>query len=137
MPAPIRVLFADDHPAWRRTVRVLLEAPDIEIVGEAEDGAQAIDRLQALRPDVAVLDLDMPHKDGLAVARAVRDLRLPTRTLLLTVTASRAVLERARSCGATGYVLKDDAATDLLACVRTVHAGSTCFSPRLLPVPAA
>jgi DNA-binding NarL/FixJ family response regulator len=130
---PITVFFADDHPAWRRMVRSLLErARDVLIVGEAEDGAAALAALEMLQPDVAILDLDMPHEDGLAVIRSTRARDLPTRTILLTVASSPILLEEARRNGASGYVLKEDAAGDLVACVRTVHAGGSCFSPRLL-----
>ena len=127
----INVLFADDHSLFRKTVRGILEsAPDIHIVGEAEDGTRALADLQAGHADVAILDLDMPGKDGLEVARSVRDQHLPVKTVLLTAHKSAALVARALECGVSGYVLKDDLA-EIIDCVRAVYAGKRYLSPQL------
>jgi two-component system response regulator DesR len=120
----IRVVIADDHADFRRTVeQILLDDPEVHIVAEAGDGPQALAAVQAWRPDVAILDLDMPGCDGLAVAQSIRDLNPPVRTILLTAHGSAALLDRARAAGVYGYLRKDDAVANLLDCLHAVHTG--------------
>jgi DNA-binding NarL/FixJ family response regulator len=127
----INVVFADDHRRFRHTVRRLLDsAGDIHVVYEAEDGQQALSAVCDRRPDVAILDLDMPGKDGLEVATSVRDLRLPVKTILLTAHKSQALVTRAQQCGVSGYLLKEDLA-ELIDCIRAVHAGHGYLSALL------
>ena len=128
----IRVLLADDHPVFRKGLRGVLEEPaDITVVAEAGNGDEALVMIRELRPDVVVLDLDMPDKDGIEVARAVRDEKLPTQAVLLTAHRSEALVNRALDSGVSGYVLKDGAVTEIVECVRAVHAGRPWVSAQL------
>jgi DNA-binding NarL/FixJ family response regulator len=128
----IRVLLADDHPLFRKGLRAVLDdAPGISVVAEAADGDAALARITAGGIDVAVLDLDMPHQDGIQVARAARGLNLPVRMILLTAHKSDALANEALDAGVLGYILKDGAVTDILDCVRRVHAGQHYVSPQL------
>lgn len=134
MPPPIRVLIADDHGLFRKELRQLLERlPDIEVVGDAANGDEALDAIHTIEFDVAILDLDMPGIDGLELARAIHMLRTPGRVVLLTAHKSIALVRKALQSGVTGYVLKDDALTELLDAVEAVHRGGTYFSPQLAP----
>ena len=102
---------------------MLEEAPDITVVAEAGNGEQALALHPRAAPDVAVLDLDMPGKDGIEVARAVRDERLPVRMVLLTAHKDEALVNQALDSGVQGYVLKDGALREIVDCVRAVHGG--------------
>ena len=135
MSSPIRVLLADDHPVFRKGLRgVLEESSDITVVAEAGNGDEALVMIRELRPDVIVLDLDMPDKDGIEVARAVRDEKLATQAVLLTAHKSEALVNRALDSGVSGYVLKDGALTEIVDCVRAVHAGRPWVSAQLATV---
>jgi DNA-binding NarL/FixJ family response regulator len=120
----IRVLLADDHAIFRDGLRKLLEnEDDITIVGEASNGNQAIQMLSKLKPDILLLDLRMPDKDGLAVLEEVNFDSMPTRVIVLTATEDDREVVRAIRMGARGIVLKDSATELLLKSIRTVHAG--------------
>lgn len=135
MSLPIRVLLADDHPLFRKGLKgVLEEASDITVVAEAGNGGEALVMIREERPDVIVLDLDMPDKDGIEVARAVRDEKLPAQAVLLTAHRSEALVNRALDSGVSGYVLKDGALTEIVDCVRAVHAGRPWVSAQLAGV---
>lgn len=128
----IRVLIADDHPLFRKGLRGLLDdAPDIQVVGEVDNGDAAVAMMQTAPADVAVLDLDMPGKGGLEIALAVRDRRPPIRVVLLTAHKSEVPVHQALDAGVTGYLLKDGAALDIVECIRAVHAGLRFLSPEL------
>lgn len=132
MMQEIRVLIADDHPIFRAGLRGIIEARrDITVVAEAADGAQALERLQTGDVTVAVLDLTMPVKDGFAVARAVREHRLPAAIVFLTMHKDEQYLNAALDLGARGYVLKDNATTEIVDCIRAVADGQTYISPTL------
>ncbi|MBI3662591.1 MAG: response regulator transcription factor [Acidobacteria bacterium] len=121
---PIRVLMADDHAIFRDGLRKLLDAEDdISIVGEASTGAQCIQLLGKFRPDILLLDLRMPDKDGLAVLEEVNFDSLPTRVIVLTATEDDREVVRAVRMGARGIVLKDSATDLLIKSIRTVYAG--------------
>lgn len=125
----IRVFLADDHAAARAVVRSLLEeGGDIRVIGEAGDGHAALAEIDACRPDVAILDLDMPGLDGLALAQTLRERRVPVRLILLTVHRSKALVARAFASGIDGYVAKDAALVELVASVRAVHDGQMYVS---------
>jgi DNA-binding NarL/FixJ family response regulator len=126
------IVLADDHQIVRQGLRALLEAePDFSIVGEASDGLEAVRLVERFTPHVLVLDLMMPGLSGLEATRDVCQ-RLPkTRVVILSMHASEGhVLEALRN-GATGYVLKNASATDLVQAVRTAAAGRRYFSPPL------
>jgi DNA-binding NarL/FixJ family response regulator len=128
----IRVLLADDHPLIRMGLRSVLDAsPDVIVVAEAENGTMALEQIQALVPDVAVLDLEMPGQDGIAVALAIQQARLPVKPVLLTAHRNPGLVNRALDSGLRGYVLKDAAVTEILDCVRHVQAGHHYISPQL------
>jgi DNA-binding NarL/FixJ family response regulator len=128
----VRVLLADDHTAFRDLVRGILDdTVDIRVVAEANDGDAAVAGLRQHRPDIAILDLDMPGQDGLRVACLGDQLEPPVKSILLTVHKSPALLNKALVAGLCGYVLKDEAVTQIVDCVRRVHAGERYFSKQL------
>jgi DNA-binding NarL/FixJ family response regulator len=126
----IRVLVADDHMIVRTGIRHVLESEsDIEVVGEAGSGSEAISLASELRPDVVVLDISMPDQSGLEVAARLRSAVGATRVLILSMhDNAEYVLESVRA-GAHGYLLKDTAATELRNAVRAVCRGESYFSP--------
>ncbi|QMU78043.1 response regulator transcription factor [Streptacidiphilus sp. PB12-B1b] len=127
---PIRVFLLDDHEVVRRGVHDLLDAePDLEVVGEAGTAEQALARVPALRPDVAVLDVRLPDGDGVGVCRELRS-RLPELAcLMLTSFDDEEALLDAIMAGASGYVLKQISGTDLVTAVRTVASGQSMLDP--------
>ncbi|MFN8512762.1 MAG: response regulator transcription factor [Thermomicrobiales bacterium] len=130
MVRPIRVLLADDHGILRAGLRALLgNEPDIEVVGEAADGEEAVAQTAALDPDVVVLDIAMPHLDGLEATRRIRDRGLRAKILILTVHAEERYLLPVLRAGGAGYVLKSGADTDLLDAIRTVARGDAFLYP--------
>jgi len=124
---PIRLVLADDHPIVLEGLAQLLSIePGFEVIARASDGDQALDLVRSSRPDVLVLDIRMPGKDGLDVLREMRTEHLPTRVVVLTAVEDDAAVEAIR-LGAHGVVSKDIAPKQLLACVRAVHAGGRWF----------
>jgi DNA-binding NarL/FixJ family response regulator len=129
--APIRVFLLDDHEIVRRGVRELLEAePDIEVVGEASSAAEALARVPATKPDVAVLDVRLPDGNGVAVCRELRSNMPELACLMLTSFADDEALFDAIMAGAAGYVLKQIRGNDLVGAVRTVAAGGSLLDPK-------
>jgi len=129
----IRVLLADDQALLRQTFRILLDScEDIEVVGEAADGREAVERTRALRPDVVVMDIRMPGTDGLAATTEIcADEELSdTRVLILTTFEIDEYVARALRAGASGFLGKDASADDLIAAVRTVATGESLLSPQ-------
>lgn len=128
----IRVLIADDHPVVRQGLVQAIGANDgLSVVGEAGDGRTALERIRAVLPDVAVVDIDMPEMDGLAVARVVRDSGLPVSVIFLTIHREEPLFHEALDLGAKGYVLKDSATTDIVAAIKAVAAGEHFTSPAM------
>jgi DNA-binding NarL/FixJ family response regulator len=129
---PVRVLLADDHPLVRAGVRRVLDAePHLIVVGEAEDGAQALAAIRTAAPDVLVLDLAMPGVDGLAVLRQAKTIRPALRIVVLTMHASPEYVARAIQSGADGYLLKESAVQDLVSAIEAVAAGRAYHSPQI------
>jgi two-component system response regulator DevR len=129
--APIRVFLLDDHEVVRRGVRDLLESEgDIAVVGEASTAAEALARVPAVRPDVAVLDVRLPDGDGVSVCRDLRAQFPDLACLMLTSFADDEALFDAIMAGASGYVLKQVRGADILGAVRTVAAGGSLLDPR-------
>ena len=132
MSEPLTVVIADDHPLFRKgLVELLRGEPGLRVVGEAGDGPAALELIERERPRLAVLDIAMPGTGGLDVARAVRERGLPVRVVLLTMYDLPEMLSRAVELGVAGYVLKDSAAAELLACLHYVAAGRVYVSPVL------
>ena len=130
MASEIRVLIADDHPIFRQGLRLIIEAQrDLTVIAEASDGGQALECLTQGDVNVAVLDVTMPIKDGFAVAREVRERRLATALVFLTMHRDEHYLNAALDLGVRGYVLKDNATTEIVDCVRAVAAGDEYISP--------
>jgi DNA-binding NarL/FixJ family response regulator len=127
----IRVFLLDDHEVVRRGVAELLGAePDLVVVGEAGTAAEALSRVPAARPDVAVLDVRLPDGDGVTVCRELRSRMPELRCLMLTSFADDDALFDAIMAGAAGYVLKQIRGTDLVGAVRTVASGQSLLDPR-------
>jgi two-component system response regulator DevR len=127
----VRVFLLDDHEVVRRGVADLLEAePDLSVVGEASTAAEALARVPAVRPDVAVLDVRLPDGDGVTVCRELRSRMPDLRCLMLTSFADDDALFDAIMAGASGYVLKQIRGTDLVGAVRTVASGQSLLDPR-------
>ncbi|MEV0197165.1 response regulator transcription factor [Nonomuraea sp. NPDC050691] len=128
----IRTLLVDDESLIRAGLRFILEsAPDVEIVGEAEDGDQAVDAVRRLVPDVVLMDIRMPRSDGLAATEAIRELARPPAVVILTTFDSDEHVFTALEAGACGFLLKDTSPHDLIAAVRLAHGGDSMLSPRV------
>jgi NarL family two-component system response regulator LiaR len=126
----IRVLIADDHAIVRKGIRAVLEiVPDIEVVGEAENGRDAVTRVEQLRPDVILMDLVMPEMDGIEAIRRIKDRQLEARILVLTTFAGEDKIFPAIKAGALGYHLKDSRPEELVQAIRQVYRGESSLHP--------
>jgi two-component system response regulator NreC len=131
----IRTIIADDHLLLRQVIRVILDkADDIEVVGEASDGLEAIKLVESLVPDVLVTDITMPGLNGIDVAKQLQEKSLTTRILTVSVHLDTIMAQQALNAGAQGYVLKNALASELLTAVRTIHQGDTFLSPTLVAI---
>lgn len=128
--AKIRVVIADDHAIVREGVKALLHlADDIEVVGEAADGREAIAKAQSLEPDVMLMDIAMPDLGGLEATVEIRRQQPRIRILVLSQYEDREYIRRFLKLGVSGYVLKKSAGSDLLAAIRAVHRGGLVLDP--------
>lgn len=128
----ITIVLADDHAVMRDGVRMVLESqPDLRVIGTADDGAEAVDLVDALRPDVAVLDIAMPRTNGLAAARQIHKRTPNTKIIFLSMHDGEEYFKEAMRAGAAGYVLKRAAATELVAAIRAVQRGESYLDPAL------
>ena len=127
----MRVLLAEDHQIVRQGVRSLLEKAGHEVVGEASDGQEAVQLARTLSPDIAVLDVAMPRLNGLDTAREIRSLSPRTKTILLTMYTDKAYILEAIKIGAKGYVVKTEAADDLIRAIREISRGEIYMSPSI------
>jgi DNA-binding NarL/FixJ family response regulator len=125
----IRILIAEDHLMVRAGIRALLEkAGDIKIVGEASHGQEAVDLTRELKPDILIMDIMMPRMNGIQAAQNIRDLKLPTFILLLSMYADAGFVQQALQYGVKGYVLKSSVSDELLWAVRAIASGQTFLS---------
>ncbi len=130
--ARVRVLVADDHPMFREgVVRAVRERPDLELVGEASDGRDALDQIRALTPDVAVLDLKMPELDGLAVLNAVSRETLPTKVMLLSAFVDGTLVYDAIASGALAFLSKEAGRGQICDAIAAVARGETVMSDQI------
>lgn len=128
----IRVLLADDHELVRDGLRLLMErAGDLIVVGEAGNGREAVLLAKELRPDVSVIDVAMPELNGIEATRQILELVPESQVLILSMHANLEYVFRAFASGALGYIIKASGSAELVAAVRTVHAGRRFLSPRL------
>lgn len=130
--SPIRILIADDHAVVRAGMRFLIGTePGLEIVGEAADGEEAVAQTSVLRPDILLLDLQMPRQDGVAVIDALRAGGLDTRIIVLTSFSDDDHVFAAIKAGALGYLLKDSSPQELIGAIRAVHDGDSFLHPKI------
>ncbi|MBD8024531.1 response regulator [Microbacterium gallinarum] len=132
MPDPIRVVLVDDEKLIRLGFRLVLEAePDLEVVGEASDGAQAIEEVRMLRPDVVLMDVRMPRMDGIEATRQLVAQHPVTRIVVLTTFDLDEYAFAALRAGASGFLLKDAHPHELTAAIRAAHGGDAVLAPRV------
>ncbi|MFJ9625539.1 response regulator [Streptomyces sp. NPDC101181] len=128
----IRVLLVDDHQVVRRGLRTFLEIQeDIEVVGEAGDGAEGVARTEELRPDIVLMDIKMPGTDGIDALRRLRELDNPAKVLIVTSFTEQRTVVPALRAGASGYVYKDVDPDALAGAIRSVHAGHVLLQPEV------
>lgn len=127
-----RIIIADDHPFLRRGLRLTIEAEsNIKVVAEAENGEIALAKIYEHEPDVVILDVDMPVKDGFEVARAIQERHLAVDVIFLTMHNSESLFNAALDLGVKGYVLKDSAMPEIIDCIKAVLSGRNYISPQL------
>jgi two-component system NarL family response regulator len=130
--APIRVLIVDDHALFRKGLELVLAAePDLEIVGEASEGLEAIDRAADLQPDVVLMDVRMPGVGGIEATRRIRNAQPSTRVVMLTVSEDEEDLFASVRAGATGYLLKEVSIDEVANAVRAVARGQALVTPSM------
>ncbi|MER7048740.1 MULTISPECIES: response regulator transcription factor [Streptomyces] len=128
----VRVLLVDDHQVVRRGLRTFLEVQgDIEVVGEAGDGAEGVARAEELKPDVVLMDVKMPGTDGIEALRKLRELANPAKVLIVTSFTEQRTVVPALRAGASGYVYKDIDPEALAGAIRSVHAGHVLLQPEV------
>jgi DNA-binding NarL/FixJ family response regulator len=126
--SPKRIVVVDDHDVVRQGVRLILKGdPQWEVVGEATDGADALEKIETLQPDLVILDISMPRKGGLDVIRELHEKGLRPKILVLTMHESKDLAERVQESGAAGFVVKTSAARDLVPAMKTIFRDQTFF----------
>ena len=132
MKSKIKILIADDHPLMRQGLATLLDAdPGLQIVGDAKNGADAVEKAGELKPDVIVMDLSMPVMDGVEATRRIREANPGTKVLILTTYGTSADIAHAIDAGASGALVKDAEYDRLISAIRAVADGGTAFSPEI------
>jgi DNA-binding NarL/FixJ family response regulator len=132
LPQTLRVLIVDDHALFRRgLLMVLRQEADMEVVGEAEDGYDAVQKAQELMPDVVLMDVRMPKRSGIEATREIRELLPHVKILMLTISDEEADLYEAIKAGASGYLLKEISIEEVAEAIRSVHSGESQLSPSM------
>lgn len=132
MSTEISIVIADDHPIFRQGLRQIIERePAFKIVAEASDGDAALEVIEQTGATLAILDVNMPKRDGFEVLRLIQEKRLPTAVIFLTMHDDEKYFNAALDAGASGYVLKDSAVMEMINCIRTVAGGQNYISPQL------
>jgi DNA-binding NarL/FixJ family response regulator len=130
MTTPITILLADDHPLFRKGLRDLVSSKEmLQVVAEVIDGESAIEKIRQLRPHIVILDVDMPKKSGLEVAKFVQAQGLKTEIIILTMYKDEFFFNEAMDAGVRGYVLKESAINDILESIQAVSEGKYYISP--------
>lgn len=129
MSEEIRLIIADDHPIFRRGLRAVIESdPMLKVIAEVDNGEDALLEIERHEPDIAILDVNMPRADGLAVAREIQIKNLPTHAIFLTMHSDEAIFNAAIDADVKGFVIKDSAATDIMISIKSVMSGQNFFS---------
>ena len=130
--SPVRLLICEDQTLMREGLRIVLSLePGFEVVGEARDGAEAVRLAEALRPDIVLMDVQMPRQDGVQATAAITARNLPCRVIILTTFDYEDYVFEAIKAGAVSYLLKDTPAADLAETIRRVHAGESFIAPKV------
>lgn len=128
----IRIFNADDHPILRKgMIELIQQTEGMTWSGSASDGREALEKIRAIRPDIALLDIEMPHASGIEIARQLKYEGLPTRIILLTLFKDPVMVKTALQEGVMGYLLKESPETEIIQCIHAVHTGSKYISPVL------
>jgi two-component system NarL family response regulator len=129
---PIRVLVVDDHALFRRGLQMVLEQePDIDVVGEAGDGAEAVERAAETTPDIVLMDVRMPKRGGIDATSAIKETVPSAKIIMLTISDEEADLYDAIKAGAMGYLLKEISIEEVASAIRSVHGGQSLISPSM------
>lgn len=132
MSEMIKILIVDDHPIFRRGLRQVIETDaQLNVIEEAENGRAALDLIKTLQPDVVVADVNMPQMGGIELARRIKEKNLPPALVFLTMHRDEIMFNAAMDLGVKGYVLKDNAISDITDCIKTVAAGKRYVTPAL------
>lgn len=130
---PVNIILADDHPIFRNGLsNAIKEDSCYNIIGESADGAEALKQIRELKPDIAVMDINMPGMNGLEVTRAVNKEKLPTKIIILTMYKDEDYFNEAINLDVSAYILKDCATNEILRCLEEVISGEYYFSPGVL-----
>jgi DNA-binding NarL/FixJ family response regulator len=129
---PIRVLVVDDHALFRRGLEmVLAQEPDIEVVGEAADGSEAVDKAADLLPDIVLMDIRMPRRSGIEACTGIKEVAPSARIIMLTMSDEEGDLYEAIKAGASGYLLKEISIEEVATAIRAVAGGQSLISPAM------
>ena len=129
----IKILIADDHPIFLLgLVSIIESSPGMRVEYVASNGQQALEMVSINKPDVSIIDISMPGIDGIKVAKKIKDLNLNTKVIILTMHKNEAIFNLAMDCGVLGYVIKDNASSDIVNCIKKVQAGEIFISPHII-----
>lgn len=128
----INIIIADDHPIVRNGLKQVIESDsNLVVIGEANNGEEAVALIEELKPEIAVLDIDMPKMDGFAAAREIQKRRFPVSIIFLTIHSEEDLFHSAMNLGANGYILKESVVTEIVDCIKTVADGNFYVTPSL------